>query len=70
MATRTPRTLGIGILGYAGVARAHLNALKKVPYIFWPTPVQFRLVGVAALPPGWTRRPATASRTRRPTGAA
>ena len=47
MATRTPQTLSIGILGYAGVARAHLNALKKLPYIFWPTPVQFRLVGVA-----------------------
>jgi predicted dehydrogenase len=51
MATSTPRTLGIGILGYAGVARAHLNALKKLPYIFWPTPVQFRLVGVAGRSP-------------------
>jgi predicted dehydrogenase len=51
MATRTPQTLSIGILGYAGVARAHLNALKKLPYIFWPTPVQFRLVGVAGRSP-------------------
>lgn len=47
MASRTARPLGVGILGYAGIARAHLNALKKLPYIFWPVPVQFRLVGVA-----------------------
>jgi predicted dehydrogenase len=47
MPSRVPRTLGVGVLGYAGVARAHLNALKKLPYIFWPTPVTFCLVGVA-----------------------
>ena len=47
MPNRAPLTLGVGILGYAGVARAHLNAMKKLPYIFWPTPVRFRLVGIA-----------------------
>jgi predicted dehydrogenase len=47
MPTRTTPTLNVGILGYAGVARAHLNALKKLPYIFWSTPVRFRLVGIA-----------------------
>jgi predicted dehydrogenase len=47
MPTTAPRTLGVGIVGYAGVARAHLNALKKLPYIFWPIPVRFRLVGIA-----------------------
>ena len=47
MPTRSTPTLSVGILGYAGVARAHLNALKKLPYIFWSTPVRFRLVGVA-----------------------
>ncbi len=47
MAPPSPRTLGVGVLGYAGVARAHLNALRKLPYIFWPTPVVFRLGGVA-----------------------
>jgi len=46
-ADRTTPTLNVGILGYAGVARAHLNALKKLPYIFWSTPVRFRLVGIA-----------------------
>lgn len=47
MPTRATPTLGVGLLGYAGVARAHLNALKKLPYIFWPSPVRFRLVGIA-----------------------
>jgi len=47
MATRSPLTIGVGMLGHAGVAKAHLNALKKLPYIFWPSPVEFRLVGIA-----------------------
>jgi predicted dehydrogenase len=51
MPLRTPYTLGVGILGYAGVAKAHLNALKKLPYIFWPTPVRFRLAGIAGRSP-------------------
>jgi predicted dehydrogenase len=51
MPTRTPLTLGVGLLGYAGVARAHLNALKKYPYIFWPTPVRLRLAGIAGRSP-------------------
>lgn len=46
MATTSPITLGIGVLGHAGVAKAHLNALKKLPYIFWPSPVRFRLLGI------------------------
>jgi predicted dehydrogenase len=51
MPTTSPLTLGIAVLGYAGVAKAHLNALKKVPYIFWPSPVRFRLVGVGGRSP-------------------
>jgi predicted dehydrogenase len=51
MPSSAPRTLGVGILGYAGVARAHLNALKKLSYIFWPTSVRFHLVGVAGRSP-------------------
>ena len=46
MPTTTPITLGVGVLGYAGVSKAHLNALKKLPYIFWPAPVRFRLLGI------------------------
>jgi predicted dehydrogenase len=47
MAIRSPFLIGVGMLGHAGVAKAHLNALKKLPYIFWPCPVEFRLVGIA-----------------------
>ncbi len=47
MPIRSPLTIGVGVLGYAGVARAHLNALKKVSYIFWPGPVRFRLIGIS-----------------------
>ncbi len=46
MPTTSPVTLGIGVLGYSGVSKAHLNALKKLPYIFWPSPVRFRLLGI------------------------
>ena len=46
MPTTAPITLGVGVLGYAGVAKAHLNALKRLPHIFWPSPVRFRLLGI------------------------
>ena len=46
MPTTSPITIGVGVLGYTGVAKAHLNALKKLPYIFWPSPVRFRLLGI------------------------
>ncbi len=38
--------IGIGILGYAFMGKAHTNAYKKYPYIFWP-PVAFpKLVAI------------------------
>ena len=46
MPTTAPMSLGVGVLGYAGVSRAHCNALKKLSYIFWPSPVRFRLLGI------------------------
>ena len=46
MPTTSPVTVGVGVLGYSGVAKAHLNALKKLPYIFWPSPLRFRLLGI------------------------
>ena len=46
MPTTSSITLGVAVLGYAGVARAHLNALKKAAHIFWPFPVRFRLLGI------------------------
>ena len=41
------RTLGIGILGYTGVAKAHLLALQRVATVFWPLPVRPQLVALA-----------------------
>jgi predicted dehydrogenase len=39
--------IGIGMLGYAFMGRAHTNALKKLGYTFWPPPAHPRLVHVA-----------------------
>jgi predicted dehydrogenase len=44
---RQERTLGIGVLGYAGVAKAHLLALQRVATVFWPLPVRPQLVALA-----------------------
>jgi predicted dehydrogenase len=41
------RTLGIGVLGYTGVAKAHLFALQRVATVFWPLPVRPHLVALA-----------------------
>ncbi len=41
------RTLGIGVLGYTGVAKAHLLALQRVATVFWPLPVRPQLVALA-----------------------
>ncbi len=47
MTGRQERTLGIGVLGYAGVAKAHLFALQRVSTVFWPLPVRPQLVALA-----------------------
>jgi predicted dehydrogenase len=38
--------IGIGMLGYAFMGKAHSNAMKKMPYIFWPPPAKPRLVKI------------------------
>ncbi len=38
--------LGIGMLGYAFMGKAHSNAFKQMPYIFWPPPAIPRLVKI------------------------
>ncbi|NIM99679.1 MAG: Gfo/Idh/MocA family oxidoreductase [candidate division Zixibacteria bacterium] len=38
--------IGIGMLGYAFMGKAHSNALKTMPYIFWPPPMMPKLVGI------------------------
>lgn len=38
--------LGIGVLGYGFMGKAHTNALRKIPYMFWPPTVRPRLVAM------------------------
>jgi predicted dehydrogenase len=40
-------TIGIGMLGYAFMGKAHSNAFRKISYITWPPPLEPRLVGIA-----------------------
>ena len=65
-------TIGIGMLGYAFMGKAHSNAFRKIAYMTWPPPLLPRLVAIA----GRTSRPcarrprsATATSAGRPTGA-
>ncbi|MCL4248506.1 MAG: Gfo/Idh/MocA family oxidoreductase [Anaerolineae bacterium] len=39
--------LGIGMLGYAFMGKAHSNALKKLPYMMYPPVAIPRLIGIA-----------------------
>src|SRR4029079_10647280 len=40
-------TIGIGMLGYAFMGKAHSNALKKIAYMTWPPPYMPRLVAIS-----------------------
>jgi predicted dehydrogenase len=40
-------TIGVGMLGYAFMGKAHSNAFRKIAYITWPLPLEPRLVGIA-----------------------
>ncbi len=40
-------TVGVGMLGYAFMGKAHSNGFKQMPYIFWPPPALPRLVAIA-----------------------
>ena len=39
--------IGIGILGYAFMGRAHANAYKTLAYMTWPPPLDPDLIGIA-----------------------
>ncbi len=39
--------IGVGMLGYAFMGKAHSNAFRKIPYITWPPPLEPLLVGIA-----------------------
>ena len=39
--------IGVGMLGYAFMGKAHSNAFKKIAYMTWPPPLVPQLVGIA-----------------------
>ena len=39
--------IGIGMLGYAFMGKAHSNAFRKIAYMTWPPPLMPRLVAIA-----------------------
>jgi predicted dehydrogenase len=39
--------IGVGMLGYAFMGKAHSNAFRKLPYMAWPPPLVPRLVAIA-----------------------
>ena len=39
--------IGIGMLGYAFMGKAHSNAFRKIQYMTWPPPLMPRLVAIA-----------------------
>src|SRR5258707_11972731 len=39
--------IGIGMLGYAFMGKAHTNAYKKIPYMIYPPPAVPRLIAIA-----------------------
>ena len=41
--------IGVGMLGYAFMGKAHTNAFKKIPYMMYPPPAIPRLVGICGL---------------------
>jgi predicted dehydrogenase len=45
------REVGIGLLGPAGIGRAHAHALSVLPLVFWPPVVRPRLQAVAGRDP-------------------
>jgi predicted dehydrogenase len=45
---QSKRTVGIGMLGYGMMGRAHSSAFVRLPHAFWPPPINPRLVAVAA----------------------
>ena len=39
--------IGVGMLGYAFMGKAHANGYKTLPYMTWPPPLRPRLVSIA-----------------------
>ena len=45
--TGSGREIGVGVIGYEGVAKAHLQAILRMATIFWPPPLRPVLVALA-----------------------
>jgi predicted dehydrogenase len=45
-ATGTVPEVGIGMLGYAFMGKAHSNGFKKIPYMMYPPPAIPKLVAI------------------------
>jgi predicted dehydrogenase len=43
----SPRAIGVGMLGYAFMGKAHANAYRTLSYMTWPPPLRPELVTVA-----------------------
>ena len=41
--------IGVGMLGYAFMGKAHTNAYKTIPYMIYPPPAIPKLVGICGL---------------------
>jgi hypothetical protein len=41
------REIGVGMLGYAFMGKAHSNAFRKIAYMTWPPPLVPRLESIA-----------------------
>jgi predicted dehydrogenase len=41
------REIGVGMVGYAFMGKAHSNAFRKIAYLTWPPPLVPRLVAIA-----------------------
>lgn len=41
--------IGVGMLGYAFMGKAHTNAYKKIPYMMYPPPAIPKLIGICGL---------------------
>src|ERR1051325_5427225 len=46
-ATKSAPEIGVGMLGYAFMGKAHSNAFKKIPYMVYPPPAIPKLVAIA-----------------------
>ena len=40
------KSIGVGMLGYAFMGKAHTNAFKKLPYFYYPPPAEPVLEGI------------------------